>query len=89
MLKKYNIGAVLTVAAQTGLKYSKSQIEKHEIIQAHDVESFNLSRYFERIFNFIENNIKNTNVLVHCFAGISRSATAVIAYLMKFHNMSF
>jgi len=35
--------------------------------------------------NFIENNKR---VVVHCHAGISRSATAVIAYLMKTSKMT-
>ena len=38
-----------------------------------------------RMHEFIENNPQKS-VFVHCFMGSSRSATIIIAYLMKYHN---
>ena len=50
---------------------------------AEDAENFDLYRYFDECANFIRDQIKNTNVFVHCYAGISRSASIVIAYMIK------
>jgi len=41
-------------------------------------------------FEFIETGLKNgTGVLVHCMAGVSRSASVVIGYLMKSEKKSW
>ena len=50
---------------------------------------------FNKTINFIhsainENDGDNDNVVfVHCFAGVSRSSTIIIAYLMKIKGMTF
>lgn len=88
LLRKHKINAVLTVAAGTGLHYSNSSIANHEVIPAMDVEYYDLSKHFEQCFDFIEKARKNTNVLIHCWAGVSRSATIVIMYLMRKYEFS-
>ena len=44
-----------------------------------------LDNTVKKMHEFIENNPQKS-VFVHCFMGSSRSATIIIAYLMKYHN---
>eukprot|EP00743_Colponemidia_sp_Colp-15_P005793 GILK01006228.1.p1 GENE.GILK01006228.1~~GILK01006228.1.p1 ORF type:complete len:206 (-),score=9.03 GILK01006228.1:186-803(-) len=54
-----------------------------------DADHEDISKHFDAVFAFIEEaRKKGCAVLVHCAAGMSRSSTIVIAYLMKHHNMS-
>lgn len=46
-----------------------------------------IDKYFKDTFEFIQSS--PGPVLVHCWAGVSRSASIVIAYLMKLKNLSF
>ena len=54
-----------------------------------DSQTDNIKKYFEEANLFIDEAIKNQgNVLVHCHAGISRSSTIIIAYIMKSQKMN-
>jgi predicted protein tyrosine phosphatase len=82
-LKKNKITAVLSLCPQE-LPFSvKSYLHFHQSYHAEDVETFNISVHFEATFQFIERVLSHSNLLIHCFAGISRSTTILAAYLMK------
>ncbi|CAJ2671683.1 unnamed protein product [Trifolium pratense] len=53
-----------------------------------DTESENLLDHLEVCIDFIDRSRKEGSVLVHCFAGVSRSASVITAYLMKSENLS-
>ncbi len=89
LLRKTQIRAVLTVAKGTGLRYPEEIVNFHEVIPADDVETYDLSQYFDSAIEFIERHRKYTSVYVHCFYGVSRSASIVMAYLMKKYKWQF
>lgn len=55
-----------------------------------DVPSQSIYHVLEKSFNFILDAIgKGGNVLVHCAAGISRSVSVVVYFIMKIKDVSF
>jgi len=56
---------------------------KYKRLAASDNASQNLAQYFLEAFQFIEEALRQKSaVLIHCQAGISRSSTILIAFIM-------
>ncbi|XP_031554101.1 dual specificity protein phosphatase 13-like [Actinia tenebrosa] len=62
-------------------------------IPALDMPSYKISKHFKEASNFIRRAVgskktgqRGGRIFVHCVAGISRSATLVIAYLMTYQD---
>ena len=84
-IKRNNIKRVLSCMGDLSPKYKdKSIIQK--IIEVDDFPETNIIQYFKDSIKFIEESDK---VFVHCFAGVSRSATLVIAYFMWKNKISY
>jgi protein-tyrosine phosphatase len=87
-LKQNQVSHILIVAEEFEPFYPKSFVYMH--IKAEDSESFELIKYFDMMADFINFSSKKGGcVLVHCAMGVSRSPTAIIAFLMKHQKWSF
>lgn len=68
--------------------YENDYIVKHIFME--DKENVDILQYRQEIISFIDDAIKNGGiVLIHCMMGISRSASAVIMYLMHTYNFHY
>ena len=83
-LQKHNINTIICVAEDVKIKLNNSKIAIHKF-NLQDSYECNISLYFDEISDLIH---KQDVVLVNCVAGISRSASFVIAYLMKYYEMN-
>ncbi|KAF1953082.1 phosphatases II [Byssothecium circinans] len=79
ILGKHNITAVPW--------YKKIIVEgNHLFIPCEDSMTMNLLPELANICDFIKKHLDSGSVLVHCDRGVSRSVTALIAYLMQTHQ---
>lgn len=83
-LIKNDIKAVICVAYDVKIKLTNANIVVHKY-NLEDSYNCDISVYFDEITELIH---KYDNVLVNCAAGVSRSASFVIAYIMKYYNLN-
>ncbi len=53
------------------------------VVGAHDTPNYPVAQHFDEIHDFISRGRSAGAVYVHCMAGISRAATAVLVHLMR------
>lgn len=88
LLTSYKVTHVLTVAPMTD--YIPPIKVKHKCLNIYDLPDTDLSHYYDEAFSFINDAVETQGkVLIHCNAGISRSAAITLAYLMKTLNLSY
>ncbi|TGZ74495.1 hypothetical protein CRM22_000902 [Opisthorchis felineus] len=85
-LERRSVSHILNVTREVDNFFPGEKFE-YKNIRVYDDEQSSLLSHFEETHRFInEAKAQGTACLVHCKMGISRSATAVIAYVMKEHN---
>jgi len=88
VLQKHDITHILSTTSMK-LEYFPGRFS-YEHVPIDDLPSTDITKNFEECFSFInEALLSGGKVLVHCMAGVSRSATIVIAYVMKSKAMDF
>lgn len=77
----------MTVAA--GIKPLYPRDFTYKVISVNDTSNSSLLRHFPAAISFIKEGMSRGGVLVHCFAGVSRSSSCVIAFLMQDKGLTF
>lgn len=86
LLKRNHITHLLVAGAELKPRFQHSFSYKH--VHAEDVPSYPINNHFAQVVTYLETirrSIKNgsrASVLVHCYAGASRSVALILAYLV-------
>jgi len=82
-IKNRNISCIICVAEGLKIINTNTNVIVYNYKFTDDYNC-NISLYFDEIGEIIK---KENRVLVNCAAGVSRSATIVIAYIMKYYKL--
>lgn len=85
ILKKYEIQHILSIGVNISEKYDDIQYHTCDLL---DLPESNILPAIKKCVNIIHTNLKE-NILVHCNAGVSRSPSIIIAYLMIIMKLSY
>mmetsp|Transcript_17244 Transcript_17244/g.23966 ORF Transcript_17244/g.23966 Transcript_17244/m.23966 type:complete len:506 (-) Transcript_17244:27-1544(-) len=88
-LKRLGVTHIVTVMPDSDCLYTEDF--HYHIVAIEDDHRENIAQYFAKCHEFMDNALSDERnaVFVHCAAGISRSSTMVISYLMAKQKMSF
>lgn len=81
----YKIKIIINATKEISNYYPDDFIYKNYDLA--DINEDSISKYLEDAYKIITNN-NNSNILVHCFMGASRSASLVSYYIMKKYDVS-
>lgn len=88
-LKSKSITHIVNCTSSINNKFESTGDIKYHRVPIDDLPNVNILQYFDAAFAFIDNalifdeNSSKNRVLVHCHAGVSRSVSFVIGYLLK------
>jgi hypothetical protein len=85
LIDKYQIKNIINVSADIPCYFEKDI--NYLRIPIYDCNE-DISKYFDQVYNFII-KYKESKILIHCFAGVSRSPTFIISFLMNYERKGF
>lgn len=86
-----NIKTVISLSNKAVSKENECKNVEYYHFEILDKENCDISKYFDKTYDIISNAIfdKKESILVHCDHGVSRSASIVIAFVIRCKKISF
>ena len=90
LLKGLQIKTIINISTTLPCCFENENIFEYRRLPCHDSPGQNIVQYFETTFEYIHQQLgANRNVLLHCQAGVSRSPSFIIGYLMRCYSKTF
>lgn len=86
-LKDLDIEIIINVTQEITNYYEYCEEFEYLKIDVLDNNNNSLKNHYEQIYDYIMEH-QDTNILIHCFAGKSRSASAVLYYFIKKYDLT-